>query len=280
MKQVGVGLLDGVDLHGKWPQGGGGAAVTFDHYLSEVPLLDHKCKESWRRRLAGLRNVTVTLGRPDFMLMNNEFGLGHSSTYHGKWSRYQKGLAAIEFNLELHIAGFDVACMWDNGAGHYQPDGTWHCSNCGDNGEGVVTTDHMMLNGLDEKTGQQLAVSEYRLNPVHHGMEMMAQAQRQEMLTVDTNGFRLHGFASRNQTTGAIQLFLINKYNGSTAQKVRLTLPKGAVPPSSVVTLVDNAAASVQGSERWGTVRPPQKLAWVAGVCEFELPPVSFSMLK
>ena len=36
MKQVGVGLLDGVDLHGKWPQGGGGASVTFEHYLSEV----------------------------------------------------------------------------------------------------------------------------------------------------------------------------------------------------------------------------------------------------
>ena len=180
-------MLDGVDLHGKWPQGGGGAAVTFDHYMSEVPLLDHKvaafalalrwplpclsaglalasrwpctglalafhwpatdferwqCHESWRNRLAGLRNVTVSLGRPDFMvkhprspmtpadllvyagscrlmraswvfqLMNNEFGLGHPSTYHGAWSRYQKGLAAIEFNMELHIAGFDVACMW------------------------------------------------------------------------------------------------------------------------------------------------------------------------
>ena len=114
-----------------------------------------------RDRLAGLRNVTVSLGRPDFMLMNNEFGLGHPQSYHGPWSRYQKGagrgregnkalfsrhfltayngsrplcqdrlgtivraklgaqkeasfcagLAAIEFNMELHIAGFDVACM-------------------------------------------------------------------------------------------------------------------------------------------------------------------------
>ena len=74
-------MLDGVDLHGKWPRGGGGGPVTFEHYLSEVPLLDHKCHESWRDRLAGLRNVTVSLGRPDFMLMNNEFGLGKSSTY-------------------------------------------------------------------------------------------------------------------------------------------------------------------------------------------------------
>jgi hypothetical protein len=89
-------LLDGVDLHGKWPRGGGGSPVTFEHYLSEVPLLDHKCHESWRDRLAGLRNVTMSLGRPDFMLMNNEFGLGKPATYHGAWSRYQKGLAAIE----------------------------------------------------------------------------------------------------------------------------------------------------------------------------------------
>ena len=77
----------------------------------QVPLIDHKCHESWRNRLAGLRNVTVSLGRPDFMLMNNEFGLGHPGSYHGAWSRYQKGLALIEFNMELHIAGFDVACM-------------------------------------------------------------------------------------------------------------------------------------------------------------------------
>ena len=79
MRQVGVDLLDGVDLHGKWPQGGGGASVSFEHYMSEVPLLDSKCKNSWRQRLAGLRNVTVSLGRPDFMLMNLEFGLGYAS---------------------------------------------------------------------------------------------------------------------------------------------------------------------------------------------------------
>ena len=35
-------MLDGVDLHGKWPRGGGGAVVTFEKYLEEVPLLDHK----------------------------------------------------------------------------------------------------------------------------------------------------------------------------------------------------------------------------------------------
>jgi hypothetical protein len=115
MTQVGVDLLDGVDLHGKWPKGGkDGPSLTFEQYLNEVPLLDHKCGESWRDRLAGLRNVTTSLGRgADFMLMNNEFGLGKPGRYQGGWTRYQKSLALIEFNLELHIAGFDVACMCD-----------------------------------------------------------------------------------------------------------------------------------------------------------------------
>ena len=144
----------------------------------------------------------------------------HPGSYTGKWSRYQKGLAAIEFNMELHISGFDVACMWDNGAGHHEPDGSWECSNCGDNGEGVVTTDHMLLSALDETNGTHLPLDQYRLNPVHHGMEMMSQAQSQAMLKVSSSGYRLHGFASRNTTTGAVQMFLINKYNG-TAQKVR-----------------------------------------------------------
>ena len=60
---------------------------------------------------------------------------------------------------------------------------------------------------------------------------------------------------------------------------MRLTLPPGAVAPGVVVTLSDEAADSVPGSQRWGTVAPPQKLACVARVCEFELPPLSFSML-
>ena len=78
---------------------------------------------------------------------------------------------------------------------------------------------------------------EYRFNPVHYGMEMMAQAQNQSMLFVTTNGYRLHGFASRpvaggkgsskdggnggGKDTGAVQLWLINKYDGA-PQKVKL----------------------------------------------------------
>ena len=57
---------------------------------------------------------------------------------------------------QLHIAGFDVACMWDNGAGHPTPptaaDPTvgWECGNCGQDG-GVRTSDHFLLSAVDER---------------------------------------------------------------------------------------------------------------------------------
>jgi hypothetical protein len=130
LKQVGPELMDGVDLHGKWPHGGPdkknkgmackrdavlqrvpkgcsvtacakgmqcysvckrdavlqrvpkGCSVTtciycsnihylrpdfspgttFEEYCSEVPLKDHKCGETWRERIAGLRNVSNAHG--------------------------------------------------------------------------------------------------------------------------------------------------------------------------------------------------------------------------
>ena len=90
--------------------------------------------------------------------------------------------------------------------------------------------------------------------------------------------YRLHGFASRNDTTRAVLVFLLNKCNG-TAEKVRLVLPKPAASSITVVTLADTAAADVQGSERWGTVQQPRQLVCVTGVCEFKLPPLSFSVV-
>ena len=280
MEQVGLGTLDGVDLHGKWPRGGGGSAMTVEQYLLEVPLKDHKIATTWRQRLASLRSITVHLNRTDFLLMNNEFGLGHPGSYKGNWSRFQKSLALMEFNLELHVAGFDVACMWDNGAGYptppttAEPDGGWQCANCGD---GV--SDHMLLSALDERSGERMRLEQFRFNPVHHGMEMMARAQNQSMLAVSTSGYRLHGFASRPAGGSTVQLWLINKYDAP-PQKVKLTLPAGATAPTTVVSLLDDADGSVPLAQRWGTRTPPTPLDCTAGVCELVLPPLSFSMLS
>lgn len=279
MKQVGVGLLDGVDLHGKWPRGGGGSAQSFAKYILEVPLLDHKIDETWRSRLAGLRNVTTTLGRPDFLLMNNEFGVGHSSSFRGNWSRYQMSMALIEFNLELHVAGFDVACMWDNGPGYPTPPTTpggaigWHCANCDD---GV--SDHMLLSGMEEHTKEQLPIDQYRFNPVAIGMELLSSAQNQSMLKVATTGYRLHGFAGRDEGTSTMQLWLMNKYDG-TPQKVKLTLPEGVAGLTTITTLLDDEADDVPLASRWGSTTTTP-VTCMSGVCEFVLPPLSFSKLS
>ena len=182
-------------------------------------------------------------------------------------------LAAIEFNMELHIAGFDVACMWDNGDGDIWLDGRRRCGNCGAN-----SSDHMLTSPMtDDGSGRFLPMDEWRLNPMHHGMEMMSRAQNQSMLRVTPDG-RLHGFASRNETSGRVMLWLINKWDGA-EMRVRLQLPPGVIAPSHVSSLVDDADASVPGSQRWGTVTAPKELPCVAGVCEFVLPPLSVSML-
>ena len=138
-----------------------------------------------------------------------------------------------------------------------------------------------------------LPLDQARFNPVHYGMELLSHSQNQSMLRVSTSGFRLHGFASVNDTTGATQLFLINKYDGP-PQKVRLALPtqhlSTGVPageaavmctaPTEMVSVVDDAAVSVPAAERWGRLMAAQPLSCVAGICEFTLPPLSFSRLS
>ena len=189
--------------------------------------------------------------------------------------------------MELYIAGFDVACMWDNGAGAYDPPDAngaqkWHCSNCGGSAVGTVS-DHMMLSGNSENDGSHLPVSQYRFNPVAHGMEMLSNAQNLSMLTVNSTGYRLHGFAGRDRRSGAVSLWLINKYNasesGAAGQKVRLTLPAGALAPTSIVSLLDDSADDVAKQRRWGSLTT-KPLKCASGVCELVLPPLSFSLLK
>ena len=112
--------MDGAEFHGKWPFGGSPPhmpAFTFQDYLEEVPLVEHKSKQTWRQKLSDLRATTKALGRPDFLLMNNEYGLGKASAFAGNWSRFDKGLVAVELALEMYQSGYDIACFWDNGDG-------------------------------------------------------------------------------------------------------------------------------------------------------------------
>jgi uncharacterized membrane protein len=117
---------------------------------------------------------------------------------------------------------------------------------------------------LDTKAG-------FRMNPMHLGLELLATAQNQSMLKINTSAPRVHGFACRKEGSGEIRVFLINKYEAQ--QKLRVVLPAGTNELKSVVSMVDTA-------DHWGKVTEAQKVACVSGVCELAVPSVSFSMLK
>jgi hypothetical protein len=172
----------------------------------------------------------------------------------------------MEFAMEMYIGGFDVAAFWDNNDGQVMPDGKATCANCNDN-----ASQHMLLSTKDG----------HRFNPMHYGLELLARAQNQSMLQVGTSGFRLHGFASRDSTTNQVQVWLINKYDGA-PQKIRLTIPltgNKSIVPNSIVSVVDDAGPEVPGPEHWGMMTAPKQVTCTMGVCELELPPLSFSML-
>ena len=68
-----------------WPFGGspGLPPRSWQQYLAEVPLLEHKSRQSWRQKIGDLRATLKTLGREDFFLANNEYGLGKGSAFAG-----------------------------------------------------------------------------------------------------------------------------------------------------------------------------------------------------
>ena len=78
-------VMGGAEFHGKWPFGGspGLPPRSWQQYLAEVPLLEHKSRQSWRQKIGELRATLKTLGREDFFLANNEYGLGKGSAFAG-----------------------------------------------------------------------------------------------------------------------------------------------------------------------------------------------------
>eukprot|EP01050_Picozoa_sp_SAG11_P025607 SAG11_NODE_5838_length_1452_cov_0.980044_1_plen_122_part_00 len=68
-------VMDGAEFHGKWPYGGSPSWLgpfSYQQWLDEVPLVEHKSKQSWRAKIAALRQTTRELGRPDFLLVISE----------------------------------------------------------------------------------------------------------------------------------------------------------------------------------------------------------------
>ena len=55
---------------------------------------------------------------------------------------------------------------------------------------------------------------DYRMNPVHFGLEMLFRSIEMDMFEMDTSAYRLHGFCARPKDDNSRQIcFLLNKYD-------------------------------------------------------------------
>ena len=165
--------IDGVEFHGKWPHGGDPyqhGQGTFNQWLTEVPLMEHRKHYTWRGKIAALRAAAAAVGRADLLLANNEYGLGKPPTLVG-FNRYTKGLVVAEFALEMFVGGYDMAAFWDNSDGGHLDHG-----------------DQMLMD----------TAANYRFNPAHLAMHVLypAATSNASMVAFNTSLARVHGFAA------------------------------------------------------------------------------------
>jgi hypothetical protein len=108
-------------------------------------------------------------------------------------TRYTYGLLMTDLLQEHFIGNWDMTCFWDNA--------------------------RQDVNGL-------MSVShDYRMNPFHLGMDLLADAQGARMMTVKTNHSFVYGFAAMKNDR--ILLYLINKTKQE--QELEITLTAGSV---------------------------------------------------
>lgn len=158
----------------------------------------------------------------------------------------------VELGLEMYQSGYDMAAYWDNGDGA-------SCNNCTS-----PIADHMLL---DTAAG-------FRMNPMHFGIEMLAEAQNKSLHAINTTADRVHGFATVD-AVGKLELYLINKFEVAMPVTVLVSVPVSGVAllPTQVASMVDTPE-----DEHWGALRTTPATC-VQSVCRLTLPPVSFSRI-
>jgi hypothetical protein len=246
-------VMDGAEFHGKWPYGGSPQLdpFTVPMWMDEVPLVEHKTKETWRQKIQGLRAAAREAGRPELLLANNEFGLGKAgaafSDAGGAWTKYLKSMVAVEFALEMYVSGYDIAVFWDNHDG-------------GDK------------SNRDQKLMD--TQSDYRFNPMHFGFEMLARSTTASMLTMTTSLKSVHGFAA--MTSQELLVYVLNKAGGAQTTTIMIDgISKvGAAQLSSMVDTEDH----------WGRLESSSGEYCQGGdgatTCTVTLPDMSFSLLR
>jgi hypothetical protein len=160
------GTSDGLETHGKWPYGGdpkGYEPGTLGQWLKEVPLRDRKnYNRAWRHAANTYRNAAALKGRKNYLIANNEYGIGKEQNIKG-FDRYTYGLLMTDMLQEHFLGNWDMTCFWDNVRG--------------------------------DENGLMSRQNDYRLNPFHMGMALLADAQGGQMLDVKTDNefVRLRG---------------------------------------------------------------------------------------
>lgn len=247
-------VMDGAEFHGKWPYGGKPNInpFTVPMWMDEVPLMEHKSKETWQAKIAGLRAAAAEAGRPELLLANNEFGLGKPSLAFsdagGAWTRFLRSMVNVEFAMEMYLGGYDMAVFWDN-----------------HDGGSLEKADSMLM---DTSSG-------YRFNPMHFGFEMLAESTNASMLSMVTSARTVHGFAAL--TDSELLVYIINKFEEDQDTSIAID------GFGSDQNIVSELASMVDTDDHWGRMDTREVTCGqhTAGLsCKFSLPGLSFSQLR
>jgi len=247
-------VMDGAEFHGKWPYGGkpGLDPFTVQMWRDEVPLIEHKTKETWRDKIAGLRVAASEAGRPDLLLANNEFGLGKPglafSDAGGPWTRFLKSMVSVEMAMEMYIGGYDIGVFWDN-----------------HDGGSLNKVDAMLMD----------THSAYRFNPMHFGFEMLAESTNTTMLSFATSVHNVHGYAAL--TGSEVLVYIINKLEEDQDTTIAFD------GFGSIQSAVSELASLVDTEDHWGRVDTREAACSQDNAkfsCKVSLPGLSFSQLR
>ncbi len=239
------GSADGLETHGKWPYGGkpGLPPGTFDEWSVEVPLLDRKNNaRAWRDAANSYRDIAKSLGRPGLLIANNEYGMGKRKNYEG-FDQYSKGLLLTDMLQEFVLGNWFTTAFWSNIRGSSPEDAL-----------------------INHKQN-------YRMNPFHLGMGLLANAQGTMMVESSSDHLQVYGFTAK--TADEVTVYLLNK--SQVAQPVNIAV--AGVDLDIVNAPV--ATTMVGTKDKWGKyVTTAITYAKASNKFTGTLPALSYSQIK
>ncbi len=230
---------DGCEFHGKWPYGG---KWKRDHYTLKDWQLQNPIRGAKRgiysERIKSLRKAASQAGYPQLLFANNEYGLNHNNKLFVGFNRFTQSLVVIDYLQDLFIGGYDMAAFWAN------------------------IGDESFL--MDKK-------SNYRMNPMHIGFEMLAQAQGAIMLESTIDDPEIRGFAVKSESSYII--YLLNK--SSKLKKVNIQFKD--LQSSEALTVRVNMM--IDTKDHWGE-KITVNFNSTNNAVNAELPPLTYTQIK